>query len=310
MILAFDTSCYTTSIAVLDADSRLLKDKRRLLSVEQGALGLRQSEALFQHVRALPNLLEAALDGIPTTSILAVAASCRPRPQSDSYMPVFLAGQEAAHLMSAAWACPYWEFSHQEGHIAAALWSLGLDWHEPFLAVHLSGGTSEILLAQRQEGGFALEIACSSDLPAGQFIDRVGVALGLPFPAGPALEQLALSVPLTGLTLRGSVKGAQMSFSGPESAAQRLIGQGVEGAALAQAVFSNIGQSLGQSLQTLAESSGYRKALITGGVAANSLIRAHLKRQARGLELYFSTPAYAGDNAVGIAALAVAQLRA
>ena len=313
MILAFDTSCYTTSLALLDADGRLLADKRRLLSVERGACGLRQSEALFQHMQALPGLLKEALTDIggqAQAQARAVAVSSRPRPQAGSYMPVFLAGLEAARLLSLAWACPCWEFSHQEGHIAAALWSKNLAWREPFLAAHLSGGTSEIVLATPQEAGFALELLGGSDLAAGQFIDRVGVALGLPFPAGPALEQLAKSAPPASLRLKGTVNGANMSFSGPESAAQRLITQGQGGAALAQAVFYNIGQSLSQALQEAAKTTGCARALITGGVAANSLIRAQISEKASDLELYFAAPAYAGDNAVGIAALAAARLSA
>jgi N6-L-threonylcarbamoyladenine synthase len=255
MILAFDTSCYTTSIALLDDEGRLLADKRRLLPVEQGVCGLRQSDALFKHLQALPGLLKEVLPARGLQNVRAVAVSTRPRPRSDSYMPVFLAGEQAARLLSLAVACPCWDFSHQEGHIAAALWSGKLAWREPFLAAHLSGGTSELLLATPREAGFDLKIVGGSDLPAGQFIDRVGVALGLPFPAGPALEQLALSAPPTALRLKGSLKGAEMSFSGPESAAQRLIGQGVEATALAGAVFDNIGQSLGKALQAAAAAS-------------------------------------------------------
>ncbi|MCL1905886.1 MAG: O-sialoglycoprotein endopeptidase [Clostridiales bacterium] len=309
MILAFDTSCYTTSLALLDDDGRLLADKRRLLPVEQGACGLRQSDALFKHTQALPALLKEALADIPVLKARVVAASTRPRPRKESYMPVFLAGEQAARLLSLAWDRPFLAFSHQEGHIAAALWSMGLDWREPFLAAHLSGGTSELLLACPKKGGLELEIVGSSDLPAGQFVDRVGVGLGLPFPAGPALEKLALGAPASSLRLKGSVKGAEMSFSGPESAAQRLIAQGTDGAALAQAVFVNIGQSLGKALQSAAKACGCKRALITGGVAANSLIRARAEQEASGLDLHFAPPAYAGDNAVGIAVLAAAERR-
>jgi N6-L-threonylcarbamoyladenine synthase len=306
MILALDTSCYTTSLAVLDNDGRLLADKRRLLPVKQGFKGLRQSDALFQHMRAMPGLLEEALAGFSQLKIRAVAAANRPRPRQGSYMPVFLAGEEAARLLSLAWACPCHYFSHQEGHIAAALWSLGLKWQEPFLAALLSGGTSEILLVLPKEDGFDIEIAGGCDLPAGQFIDRVGVALGLPCPAGPALEQLALSAPPAALRLKGSVRGAQMSFSGPESAAQRLIAQGVDAAALAQAVLGNIGQGVSQALQAAAAAHNCNRLLITGGVAANSLIRAQVEANTGSLSVHFAPPAYAGDNAVGIAVLAAA----
>lgn len=309
MIIACDTSCYTTSVAIMSLNGRLLAERRRLLPVPQGQQGLRQSDALFQHLKALPGLVEEALSGFTQSEIRAVAASTRPRPLEASYMPVFLAGEQAARLLGLAAGCPFFSFSHQEGHIAAALWSLNLAWREPFIAVHLSGGTSELLLARPQPAGFTVELLGGSDLPAGQFIDRVGVALGLPFPAGPHLERLALSAPPSTLHLRGSVKGTQMSFSGPESAAQRLIAQGVDGAALAQAVFVNIGQSLGQAINAAAQESGCTRVLIVGGVAANSLVSEQVAAGTSGLEVHFAEPAYTGDNAVGVAALAVMRLR-
>ncbi|MCL1816629.1 MAG: O-sialoglycoprotein endopeptidase [Clostridiales bacterium] len=304
MILAFDTSCYTTSLALLGMDGRLLFDKRRLLPVKRGTLGLRQSDALFRHIQVIPELVKEALSDINELNVLAVAASTRPRPQEGSYMPVFLAGAQAAHLLSLAWSCPYLAYSHQEGHIAAALWSKKLNWQEPFVAAHLSGGTSEILLVKPHSDGFDLEILGGSDLPAGQFIDRVGVALGLPFPSGMALEQLALSMPPALLRLKGSLKGVEMSFSGPESAAQRLIAQGVEKAALAQAVFQNIAASINLAIHEATKNSKSKKVLITGGVAANSLIRELVGQESQDLDIHFADSVYAGDNAVGVAVLA------
>ncbi|MCL1976219.1 MAG: O-sialoglycoprotein endopeptidase [Firmicutes bacterium] len=307
MILALDTSCYTTSLALLDDSGRLLIDKRRLLPVKQGVCGLRQSDALFKHLQILPDLVAEVISDLRDKPRL-IAVATRPRPQENSYMPVFLAGAQTARLLSIAWSCPCWSFSHQEGHIAAALWSNSTIWRKPFIAAHLSGGTSELLLAIPQNFGYDLKILGGSDLPAGQFIDRVGVALGLPFPAGPALEQLALSAPPSSLKLRVSSKGANMSFSGPESAARRLIDQGVDKVQLAQAVFSNIAQSLSKALQAAAIAADCSQILITGGVAANTLIRAQIELENQGLKLHFANPAYAGDNAVGIGALAAAKL--
>jgi len=304
MIIAFDTSCYTTSVALMSVGGRLLADKRRLLSVPPGESGLRQSNALFQHVQALPALVEEALAGVERNSIRAVAAATRPRPYDNSYMPVFTAGANAGRLLSLALQIPFLAFSHQEGHIAAALWSLDLDWRGPFIAAHISGGTNELLWAQPHETGFMLEIIGGSDLPAGQFIDRVGVALGLPFPAGPHLEQLALSAPSSALRLSGTVNGTQMSFSGPESAAQRLIKAGAKGAELARAVFDNIGASLGQAIGAAAAAHNCTRVLVAGGVAANSLVRRQVEENTRGLEIHFALPAYTGDNAVGGAYLA------
>ena len=303
MILALDTSCYTTSLALMSDNGCLLSDKRRPLNVPAGSTGLRQSDALYQHFKALPELLAAAVAKIDVAKINAVAAATRPRSVAGSHMPVFEAAANYGRVLSLAWAKPLYAFSHQEGHIAAALWALELAWTEPFLSVHLSGGTTEILLVTPHKAGFTCEILGSSDLPAGQFVDRVGVALGLPFPAGPALEQLAAQAPQAELRLKTAVKGCEISFSGPESAAQRLIKAGANGPELAQAVFANIGRSLSKALRQAANQSGCQKVLLAGGVAANQQIKQQVQAECAGLQIHFAPPAYAGDNAVGIARL-------
>ena len=90
-ILGIDTSNYKTSIAVIDHKKHIICDLRRFLTVKQGERGLRQSDALFQHIQNLPELMEEMrrmFDG----RIDADACSFRPRPEAGSYMPVFLAG--------------------------------------------------------------------------------------------------------------------------------------------------------------------------------------------------------------------------
>ena len=305
MILALDTSCYMTSAALMAADGRLLSDKRRLLNVPAGSTGLRQADALYQHFSALPELLAELLLDVDVTAIDAVAAATRPRSVEGSFMPVFEAAANYGKVLSLAWGKPLYAFSHQDGHLAAALWSLNLNWSEPFLSVHLSGGTTELLLVQPRAAGFDVQIVGSSDLPAGQFVDRVGVALGLPFPAGPELEKLAAKAVNKDLRLKTAIKDTQISFTGSESAAQRLIKQGVDGAELAHAVFANIGRSLAKAIQQAAEQSGCKKVLLAGGVAANEQIKRQVSAECRGLEVHFAPPAYTGDNAVGIAVLGV-----
>ncbi len=307
MILAFDTSCYTTSVAIMDLDGRLLSNKQRLLHVKKGNLGLRQSEAFFQHNQNLPQLLEEALTeakALQAGVIKFFAASATPRPQAGSYMPVFMAGANLALNLSMVAARPNYRFSHQEGHIAAGLYSANLKWTKPFLAIHISGGTTEILYVKPQDKGLDIEICTDCDLAAGQFVDRIGVALGLDFPAGKALEQLALSMPASDLRLKTAVKGNHISFSGAESAAQRLIDK-QQPAAIAQAVFFNIGRSLARALQILAKQKNCYQVLLVGGVAANSLIKGRLKAELPNFDLQFAQPQLACDNAVGIAALAL-----
>ena len=192
-VLGLDTSNYTTSAALFDGQEGV--NRSRLLEVRPGELGLRQSDALFQHIKRLPELLRGlSEEGRPNGPLRAVGASTRPRNVEGSYMPCFLAGASQGRGLAAVLGVPFFSWSHQEGHLAAAAWSAGrmglLD--RPFLAWHLSGGTTELLLVWPEGTGLRTEIiGGSSDLSAGQLIDRTGVLLELPFPAGKALDELS-----------------------------------------------------------------------------------------------------------------------
>lgn len=188
-VLAFDTSNYTTSVASFDGTEG--HNISRLLDVEQGALGLRQSDALFAHVKRLPELADRLFSDIGTDAgFEAVGVSTRPRAVEGSYMPCFLAGESQARVLGAALGVPVLPFSHQQGHIAASLWGSGhmelMD--EPHLAWHLSGGTTELLRVTPEGKGsvHAEKIGGTTDISAGQLIDRTGKLLGLPFPSGQA----------------------------------------------------------------------------------------------------------------------------
>ena len=140
--LGIDTSNYTTSAAVFDGSGGY--NAGRLLEVRPGELGLRQSDALFQHIKHLPGrFAELQAEGW-LTGLSAVGASTRPRAVEGSYMPCFLAGEGQGRTLADALGVPFYAVSHQQGHIAAAAWSAGrlelLD--RPMLAWHLSGGTS------------------------------------------------------------------------------------------------------------------------------------------------------------------------
>jgi N6-L-threonylcarbamoyladenine synthase len=300
MIIGMDTSCYTTSLAVIDAAGRISLDRRMLLEVEPGAKGLRQSEAVFQHVRNLPKLLE---DDGKVSGITAVIASVIPRPLEQSYLPVFSVGASYGATLARMMGIPFLSTSHQEGHIRAGLYRQAVP-DGPFLAWHISGGTSELLLATPEHSGYALRIiGGSTDLHVGQFVDRVGVALGAPFPAGPYLEELALrSDNRNQPGLPVAVQGLHISFSGPASAAERMVAQGVNGPDIAWQVFKSIGQSLWRvTLRAVRE---YRigRVLMVGGVAANGIIREDLRREGRkaGIEFMFAAPELSSDNAVGV----------
>ena len=306
-VLGIDTSNYVTSAALVDEEGIVVKDLRIILPVPQGERGLRQSEALFHHTRNLPLLLEEALTaGGP--DLAAIVVSSRPRRVTGSYMPVFLSGSSQARTLAAALKIPWVERSHQEGHLFAALASCGspID-HGQFLGVHLSGGTTELLKVNFSPVQPFLEVKLlggSSDLHAGQFIDRVGVALGLPFPAGPALEKLA-EKGIGACRLTTSLDGLNPSFSGPASQALRLIEAGQPPAEVALAVQNAVVKMLEKWLTRAYETTGLKHVLLSGGVVANQYLRQRLPQRLRkrgtNLLLNFAEPRYSGDNAVGLA---------
>ena len=303
--LGIDTSCYTTSVAVMAESGALLAAERSLLKVKTGGRGLAQSEMLYQHTRNLPELMERVLGAVEPTMISAIGVSTRPRPVADSYMPAFLAGWGLARSLSAALSVPVFATSHQENHLEAGLWSAGGPSSGPFLMFHVSGGTTELLQAERgSEFSWRLDrIGGSRDLHAGQMIDRIGVALGLSFPAGKALELLAGDAQPFALPV--SVQETWCSFSGPLSAAERLLAQnGVTKEALAAGVLHIVAESLIRMAKKAVDETGIRRFLLVGGVMANRQIRSAVLAAAGhyNWEVWFADAAYSSDHAVGCAA--------
>lgn len=306
LYLGIDTSYYTTSVAVVDAGGRLLADERRPLTVPPGQRGLAPAQAVFAHVQALPDLVEAAL-AVGRRELAGVAASVAPRPAPGSYLPVFAVGAGCGRSLAAALDLPFVATTHQEGHVAAGLWSAAGPPAERFLAVHLSGGTTELLLVERRGAGFVEQcLGGTRDLYVGQFVDRVGVALGLGFPAGAALEALAAGGE-PGVRLPSAVRGLDVSFSGPEAQAQRLLaGDAARPADLALAVFACIARTLEKWLRAGVRATGVYDVLLVGGVAANAVVAARLRRRlsGSGIAVYVTEPRYCTDNAVGVGLLA------
>ena len=299
--LGIDTSCYTTSVACTNGKS-IVFQKGTMLSVAFGDRGLRQSEGLFQHVKQLSPLLCEMFDRVDRHMISCVAVSASPTSAENSYMPVFLAGLGQAETLAAALDVPLICTDHQSGHIRAALFGNEclLD-RERFFAVHISGGTTDLLLVEpHRDAPYRIEpVGCSTDLHAGQFVDRVGVALSLPFPAGKHLEMLAMQAEQKNVKLASAVKGLNCSFSGAESAAQRLIGA-VPDPELAYGVYDCLARTLGKLFANAIKAYGALPFLVCGGVASSELLRTLLKKRFSG-DLYFGRPDLSRDNAVGIA---------
>lgn len=302
--IGIDTSCYTTSAACAENGS-IVSDRRTMLRVASGERGLRQSDGVFQHVRNLAEIMPALMADAERTRIKAVAVSTRPRPEQDSYMPVFLAGKTAAITLANALDVRLIELSHQQGHVRAALYGNEQLMGRRFLGMHISGGTTEIFTV-----GTNLEIGLiggCADLHAGQLVDRVGVSLGMAFPSGKHMEALASEKsgePAVRLPIW--VRGTQCSFSGTESAAQRLIEQGTDGADIAYAVYDAMARTFHKLIVNAADASGLDCVLIAGGVASSGLLRKMLRERMakRGhVDVRFGEARLSSDNAVGIALL-------
>ncbi|PKM42386.1 MAG: O-sialoglycoprotein endopeptidase [Firmicutes bacterium HGW-Firmicutes-8] len=322
LYLGIDTSCYTTSLAVIDGEGNLFSEARKMLAVPSGNKGLAQNEAVFQHLANLPGLYERICRTDGFTSLRGIAASVRPRPVDGSYMPVFKVAESFGRATASLLNLTFVETSHQEGHLAAGVWSAHGPREREFLAVHLSGGTTELLRVVLDNNGLENSgagnvfnirlLGGSSDLHAGQFIDRIGVALGLPFPAGPHLEELARKAQ-TDLTVPSSVKKYDISYSGPETAALRLIQSQAPAAEIARAVEKCIANSLEKVIRLAVADTGLQSVLIVGGVSANKYIRdrlsLRLSRIMTGGGLYFAGKEWAGDNAVGVALLGAQKIR-
>ena len=307
--LGFDTSCYTTSAAAVNEHGEVVAASRMLLPVKQGERGLRQSEAVFAHVRQMPLVMDGLKEQLKNkgAEIVAVCASASPRDEEDSYMPVFTVGLGHAKVLADVLEVPLFETSHQQGHVAAGLIG-NKQPEEPFIALHLSGGTTELLACENSR--LTLLGGCA-DLHAGQVVDRVGVAMGLPFPAGPHLEKLAMSygdAVESLLPVSMEKDGLTCHLSGVETRAQQWIKEGkMSHEQIAAEVFDVIARTVARLLTGACQKANAKQALVVGGVASSTLLREQLIRrlakQRRNIEVLFGQPQFSADNAAGVAAI-------
>ena len=302
--VGFDTSNYTTSIAVCDVSGEIVANLKAPLPVKVGERGLRQSDALFSHTKNMPSLADKLSGVLEDYEPVAVGVSSRPRDVEGSYMPCFLCGVAAAHSFAAAKGLPIYEFSHQSGHIMAAAYSSAKAQRllsDRFLAFHVSGGTTEALLVTPNGNSFSAELVGHTlDINAGQLIDRVGVAMGLSFPCGAALEALALEY--DGKTERSQlcVKDGCCNLSGFENKALKLYETVGDASAVAAYVFECVCRTLIKMGEQIIDKYGKMPVLFAGGVMSNRYMRDTLTEH---FEAYFSEPAFSADNAAGISLL-------
>ena len=301
--LGLDTSNYTTSAAVIDGDGVVIANCKCPLPVAEGACGLRQSDAVFAHIKNLPTLMGMVRPHLEGGRLVAIGVSEAPRRAEGSYMPCFLSGVAAAEAASCAAGVPLYRFSHQCGHLAAALLSSGREdlFDTSFAAFHVSGGTTEVVMVNGfSPDGFSVELlGGTADLNAGQVIDRVGVMLGLRFPCGPQLEKLAETATRVPRP-RVSVKGFHANLSGVENQAKKMLFDGVEPAVIAAYVLDFVAETLAALSDAVRATHGAIPIVYAGGVMCNKRIRARLSQFG---DVAFAEPAFSADNAAGIALL-------
>ena len=272
MYLGFDTSNYTTSVALFDGKN--VFQSKKLLKVKSGERGLRQSDAVFQHTVNMPEILaELEYDSF---KLKAVGVSTRPRNIDGSYMPCFTVGNSVANAVSKFTNAPLYTTSHQVGHILSALYSVNrLDLiNQEFIAFHVSGGTTEALLVKPDKNEIikAEIIAESLDLKAGQAIDRTGVLLGLTFPCGKEIDALSLKSEKK-YKIKPSMKGLNCSLSGVENKAKMMIENGELPQDVSKFVLTYISDSLEKMTELLIEKYGDLPLVFAGGVMSNTLIK-------------------------------------
>ena len=293
--LGIDTSNYATSVALVDNDKHevLFADKR-FLTVEQGKLGLRQQQALFEHIKNLTDIF-SDLNG---TDIGAIGVSVRPRDDENSYMPCFLAGKMAAHSISWAKNVPIIESSHQTGHLTSALFDINREelFNQELLMLHVSGGTTDILLAKN--GTVLKTIGTSLDLFAGQAVDRLGVKLGFPFPAGVYVSQLAEKCP-DKINPKVTVRGLDCHLSGLENQYNKLLDEGYSKEYVCKYCLTFIAKTLMKMISNAREQYGNLPVVLAGGVMCSTVIKEIVTEKMP--DAMFVKPQFSSDNAVGVA---------
>ncbi len=299
-VLGFDTSNYTTSIAYFDGEDGM--NCSRLLPVKEGELGLRQSDAVFHHTKSLPELSGRLFSHVEGADIRAVGVSTRPRAVEGSYMPCFMVGYSHAKLLSNLLNVPLVEVSHQQGHVAASLWSAGrLDlMDKPHLAWHLSGGTTELLLVEPEGKNVkCTRIGGTTDISAGQLIDRTGVMLSLPFPAGRHVDALARTAEGSEV-FRVKCPGMEFSLSGVQNKVQQFYEGSGDSAETAAYALRCVIYAVRKATENALKAYPGLEVVFSGGVASNSQLRDAMADR----NCVFCQPQYSTDNAMGVAVLA------
>ena len=301
--LGIDTSNYTTSLAIADESGEIVANLKIPLSVKEGERGLRQSDAVFQHTKNMPEIFSLAEIYFEKYKPIAVGVSVTPRSCEGSYMPCFLAGKSAAYALAKSMKIPIFELSHQNGHVMAAAYSGKMPSElisNPFLAFHVSGGTTEALVVTPVGCDFKCDIiGGTKDINAGQAIDRVGVAMGFDFPCGVHLEKAALSNSVKVPKPNICVNNGFCNLSGLENKALQHYEETGNKELVAAYTLDFVGATLEKITYDIRARYENYPVVYSGGVMSCSILQNRLKKE----NCYFAEPKFSADNAAGIALL-------
>lgn len=307
IIIGIDTSCYTTSIAAISLDKKVIFNEKILLKVKKDSKGLRQSEAVFQHINNLGEIDSKIKSIINKYNVVGICVSTKPRPIKKSYMPVFTVGYNFSKLCSTIIGCDLYETTHQENHIEASLLNNKLN-EERFLSVHMSGGTTEILLCTKNKESYDIEIVGGSkDISFGQLIDRIGVKMGYDFPCGKYIDENALNCKsIIKQGLKTSVKEGYMNLSGLENQINKIM-KDFDKEYISKLVLDAVVRNMIKSIEHISKEYNIKDIVFAGGVSASKYISKELTNRLRKYKInaYFTKPEYATDNAVGCALIGV-----
>lgn len=293
--LGIDTSNYATSVALVDNDkNKIIMSDKRFLPVEPGKIGLRQQQALFEHIKNLTDIFSCFKE----EDIGAIGVSVRPRDSEDSYMPCFLAGKMAAYSIAWAKNIPVVELSHQTGHLTSALFDINKEelFKEKILMMHVSGGTTDIMLAKN--GRVVETLGSSLDLFAGQAVDRLGVKLGFKFPAGEYISALAEKCD-EDINPKICVNGLNCNLSGLENQCDKLLKDGKSKEYVSKYCLAFIAKTVIKMISNAQRKCGNLPVVLAGGVMSSTVISKLVTEKIP--NAMFVKPSLSSDNAVGVA---------
>ena len=306
LILAVESSCDETAVAVVEDGRRVLADKIASQADMHAVYGGVVPEiASRKHVEVISQLAEAALKeaGVSRRDLDAVAVTYAP-----GLIGAVLVGVNFAKSVAYALGLPLIPVHHVRGHIAANYIAFP-ELEPPFLALAISGGNTLIVDVKTYTDMEV--IGATRDDAAGECFDKAARVLGLPYPGGAPMDALAKKGTAGTYDLpRAHVSGSafDMSFSGLKTAVVNLAhnaaqaGKELDKASLALDFTNAVSEMLVPRAVAAAEKCGRDTIAAAGGVAANSIIRADLQRACaqHGLQLFVPPLSLCGDNAAMI----------